>query len=400
MRTLLGLIIIALISFLGARRLFASARLPLGAQLIFLTGTEYIFLGAILGPHLTGLLTTEVLENLSPLIALGLGWVGLMFGVQLEWRRLRRVPRRYFGIAGIESLVTAAVLFGVFRWLVLPRIHPGDSGLAVVAAALSVAAMGTPTSPSATALVIRHLGKRTRLGAFLGYLSGMDSFMGILLFGLVFCLYHSSRVAGVPILHPLEWLTLSILLGVVLGLLLDSLTRPRYTGDELVLMVIGMVIFAGGVSAYLRLSALFVTTVLGITFCNRSPLGGRIYTMLQATEKPFYIIFLLLAGALWLPPLAWAYLAVPAYLLVRALGKLIGTGIGRKFFKPPYSVPGGVGLGLLSQGGMAVAMVVNYQQVYGGDLTRTVTTVVLLAVVLNELISPGLLERFLGGDQE
>jgi len=60
-------------------------------------------------------------------------------------------------------------------------------------------------------------------------------------------------------------------------------------------------------------------------------------------------------------------------------------------FRPPL----GLGMGLVSQGGIAVAMVMDYYQLGSTELTGVVVTTVLIAVIVNELVSPSLARHVL-----
>ena len=55
----------------------------------------------------------------------------------------------------------------------------------------------------------------------------------------------------------------------------------------------------------------------------------------------------------------------------------------------------GLGMGLVSQGGIAVAMVMDYYQLGSSELTGAVVTTVLIAVIFNELVSPSLARHVL-----
>ena len=59
--------------------------------------------------------------------------------------------------------------------------------------------------------------------------------------------------------------------------------------------------------------------------------------------------------------------------------------------RPPLRL----GLGLVSQGGIAVAMVMNYYQLSSAAVTDVVVNTVLIAVILNELASPSLVRNVL-----
>jgi hypothetical protein len=83
------------------------------------------------------------------------------------------------------------------------------------------------------------------------------------------------------------------------------------------------------------------------------------------------------------------------YLGLRTLGKLGGGRLAVRGAVGDPRLPPGLGWGLLSQGGMAVAMVMNYHQLSSAPVTAAVVTAVLLAVVGNELISPPMAKRVL-----
>ena len=84
MKIVVGVALVILIALLGSRRTFTKVKLPLAARHIYLTGTEYILVGLCLGGLLLDLLDQASLKGLDPLLFLSLGWIGLMFGIQLE----------------------------------------------------------------------------------------------------------------------------------------------------------------------------------------------------------------------------------------------------------------------------------------------------------------------------
>ncbi|MFC1575016.1 hypothetical protein ACFL5A_00005, partial [Gemmatimonadota bacterium] len=77
-------LILTLLALLGARLSFSAMRVPPGPRLVFRTGTHFLFLGLFLGPHLLDLLTQESVRQLFPLLGLALGWIGFLFGLQLN----------------------------------------------------------------------------------------------------------------------------------------------------------------------------------------------------------------------------------------------------------------------------------------------------------------------------
>ncbi|NIP83548.1 MAG: hypothetical protein GWM90_31710, partial [Gemmatimonadetes bacterium] len=95
MSPLVGVLVLVLLGLLGARFAFDPARAPLGPRLLLTTGAHFLLVGLLLGPIL-GFLTVEVVGQLEPLLALGLGWIGLLFGMQLDRDQLGQFPASYF----------------------------------------------------------------------------------------------------------------------------------------------------------------------------------------------------------------------------------------------------------------------------------------------------------------
>jgi len=125
---------------------------------------------------------------------------------------------------------------------------------------------------------------------------------------------------------------------------------------------------------------------------NLSRAKERVIETLTHAERPIYLILLVFAGAIWRVGDPMFFLLALVYLIVRSVGKLVGGYISVHGFAGIPS-PGSVGLALISQGGIAVAIVVNFQQAYQSEVTNAVMTIVLLATVINELISPYLARR-------
>ena len=89
MNPLVSTLILILLALLGARITFNTDRISPGPALLLRTGTHFLFIGFALGPHALGLMTDEAVRQLFPMMALGLGWVGFHFGLQLDRKILR-----------------------------------------------------------------------------------------------------------------------------------------------------------------------------------------------------------------------------------------------------------------------------------------------------------------------
>ncbi|HUH13233.1 MAG TPA: cation:proton antiporter [Longimicrobiales bacterium] len=398
MTPLVGVLVLILLGLAGARISFGAGG-PLVRRLPLSAGMHLLFLGFILGTHVLGLLTREVIDQLYPFLALGLGWIGLLFGLQLDRRHLREFPRAFLWLALAQALVTFGVFWGLgeVAMALLPGV-PRQARIGLLAAA----ATACVSTPVAIALVADTYRVRGRLAQLLFFVASLDAIVGILALQATYAFHHphTFRALAVlpvtlPALAPVAWLLLATGLGIAFGVLFLGLTRPEPEREELVLFLLGLVIFAGGAALYMGVSPLFVCGIAGAVLTNLSPLRRQVYVLLQGWEKPTYAILLILAGALLHFP-SWIILPLGLlYVLVRMLGKLAGGWVGTRVTRLRFSAPGDVGLALLPQGGISIAMAISVTLSYpalrldGGLLLgEIVFSTVVLGVLASELVGP------------
>ncbi len=392
MNPLVGVLVLVLLGLLGARFSFAEPRGPLGARLFITTGTYFVFLGFLLGGHVFGLLTREVLGQLYPFLALGLGWIGLLFGLQLDRRQLRQFPGSYLVIAIGQAILTLVVFLAaggaLLRWL---GVLEPEARVAVYAAA----ATACISTPAGVALVSRTFNVRGRLSQLLFFIASLDALVGIVALQVIYALHHPIALSGgVTRLDFLAWIAIAVAAGIVFGVFFLWLTRPKPDREELTLYLLGLVVFAAGSALYLGVSALFVAAVAGVIIANLSPSQRRVYTVLQNWEQPIYVILLVLAGALMQFP---SWLIVPlalGYFLLRALGKLAAGWVALRLAPRGLRPPSWTGLALVPQGGISLAMAVSITLTYGALELRGVPLVdvffstVVLGIVVSEVSGP------------
>jgi hypothetical protein len=389
LKVTVGVALLVAIALVGYRRTFVALRLPSGARLAFLTGTEFILVGVALGDELIGLLDEQTVRSLTPLFSLGLGLIGLIFGIQLELDKLLRFPARYLPVAVIQAAFTMLVV----SWpcyLVLGELFGGD-GRSILLASLVLGATAACTAQTALAMIGMEFKLRgAPVMNLLRYISSVDAVVGLVALGVAMCLMHTRPVVGLDVGIGLQWFALSVAMGTVMGFLLHLLTQVRCGEEELLIFVVGMVAFSSGIALYLELSPLFVNALMGMLAANLPGSKDRIFNLLVRMEKPFYIVFLVLAGAVWRPGSAWALPLAAFYLCLRLLGKIIGGYLAARTVADEPRPPLRLGLGLVSQGGIAIAIVMNYYQLSSAAVTDAVVNTVLIAVILNELASPSL----------
>lgn len=382
-QTVAGILILLFISLTGSRKTFVRLRLPFGAKMFFLTGTEFIFIGLILGEPFIALLDRETLQRLGPLFSLGLGYFGLLFGLQFEWEKLRRFSRRFFGAAAIQAGTTLIVVALPFAWML------ASGHLALIPGAVACC-----SSPAMIALVIQETRPPHRADLdLIRYIGGVDTIIGFTVLGLAACMrFPGGLLPGANSLAAFQWMGAAIACGITSGFLLHLLTQVHCKEDELWVFTIGVITFAGGVSLFWGLSPLFVAMVAGMTASNLPGSKDRVFMAIARQEKPFYILFLILAGAVW-QPAGWLVFALAAvYLAARTAGKLSGgflaaAYVGREIKASPW-----LGAGLMSQSGVAIAVAMELY-LSKDPVADLLVAMLITAFVANELLSPPMIYR-------
>ena len=222
MSPLVGVLILVLLGLLGARFSFDPARAPLGPRLLLSTGSHFLLLGLLLGP-LLGFLSVDVIDQLQPFMALGLGWIGLLFGLQLDRRQLRQFPPAFLLFTVLQALVTFG-LFWALGWLAFRATGNTDPGANLTL--LVAAATAAVSTPAGVALISRTFMVQGRLAQLLFYVASLDALVGILALQLTYSIYHPSSAAVAGFGWGI-WLGIALAAGIIFGVFFLWLTRPK-----------------------------------------------------------------------------------------------------------------------------------------------------------------------------
>lgn len=386
MKLLLAIVIVLVISVLGSRLTFLNRRLFLGFRNLLLTGTEYILIGVALGGMGVNILDIDALNKLEPFLVFGLCWIGFLFGLQFKVRQLKNLPGFYFSISATQAFITfllvAVSMYLIFKqYVVLP-------GSVLVLVAITLGSSASCTAQSALAIVSKNYKfKNRRLLELMRYISGIDGFYALCFFALALSIFPGAEIVSFDLYQSLKWLFVSSAMGIIPALILISLGRVRFSQQEFIVFLIGTVVLCGGLAHQIRYSPLISGLVCGVitaNFCRHHP---RALSEVLHAEKSIYICLLLLLGAGWNFKLDFSLVITGIYFFMRILGKFIGAFTGGKIFKPDYKVPPYLGLGLISEGGLAIAIIINFKLLFP-FIADSLLTIIILSVFINELFSP------------
>jgi hypothetical protein len=391
---LVSTLALILLALLGARFSFSTRRVPQGYRLLLRTGAHFLLLGFLLGPAVLGLLDLEALGQFSPLLGLALGWIGLVFGLQLDRAALKQFPRSFLGLALGQAALTFLLCLAVGLWAARSFGVQGDAVTLLVLAAAATACISTPAG---VAMVSANFRAKGRVRDLLFFVASLDAAVGITALHLGYAWMHGSSVLSARGEAPgWAWAMAGVLLGVVCALIFVWLGRLRPSREELVLYLLGISALSAGAALQLQISPLFVGMVTGAAITNLDPQWHRVFRLMERWEKPIYLILLLLAGAALRFQTWWVLPLALVYALVRGCAKALSGAVLVRTLKFPFSPPAGLGLGLVSQGGISIAMALSLAltltstspRLGGFDAAGLFLATVVLGVLASELAGP------------
>jgi hypothetical protein len=269
--------------------------------------------------------------------------------------------------------------------------------------AVALGAIAAVSAPTGIEVVARRLMQRGTVVRQLQVATAIDALVGIATLGLVLSLYHPGDLAPGYRITSTEWVVITLGIGVTGGALFHLFLGDDTTVDRLFISLGGAIILISGAAAYLHLSPLLAALVFGATLTNTSRHRELIARTLSNAERPFYFVLLIFAGASWQPSLrAWA-IPVALFLVARILGKIWSARIGA-WVSGQNSVLGkDWGLALLGQGGLALALALDYNTLEGAELANIVFTAAIASVLLTDILSARIVQSvlapLLGGRQ-
>jgi len=186
---------------------------------------------------------------------------------------------------------------------------------------------------------------------------------------------------------------INLAVGVASGVLFHLFLGPRVAAEEpeatsrLFVALAGAIVVASGASYFLNLSPIYTNLILGFILANSGSSHRDVTRLLLATERPVYLALLIFAGAAWSPGSVDLLFIAPAFVAIRLASRYFGGWMAGMQGAPAELRTPGLARGLLAQGGIGVAIAVNYTQVRPDLSPRLVLTATLLSVLLFEVVA-------------
>ena len=369
-----------------------------------------VLAGILLGISAAGEVLHHSQEAFEPFSMFALSLIAVTIGGHLEFRRLHNAKKRILLISIFQTAVTFFLVFGVMHWL-----NPLSLTLEMqLPVHLLMASIATSTSPVSTIHLIRDQKAKGILVKTTIAVLAVTNLLTLVIFEII-------RAFDLNILteHSWNWrilgsaatgISIALLIGLMAGWGLVHYCRfhlgrkgERKTDQALVqaelftAFLVTMFLCNGlcdwithhSARQLIAPSPILANIMLGLVLANQSSFKEDLLGLFNVLEHAVFTMFYVLAGSHFqFDALLQVGGAATLFFFLRVVGKISGAWVGGVISGTTRKMALNIGPMLLSQGAIAVSLVILLEQYevfepIRGQFTATVIT----AVVLAELLS-------------
>ena len=364
--------------------------------------TGYIVAGILIGPHVLNTVPASFIAHTDFLSDIALAFIAFSTGEFFRLSALKKNGAKVIVITLFESLTASLVVFLV-TWGLLGM----ELAFSVVLAALAAA-----TAPASTMMTIRQTHAQGDFVDTLLQVVAFDDIVGLVAFSAAIAVAVSAysgagfsfSTLAVPVLSNLGVL----LLGGAFGVLLKFALKNRSSSDNRLIISVALMLSFCGIATIFGISPLLGCMAMSTVYINLTD-DERLFRQLGYFSPPILLLFFVRsgmsfdlnavlggAGALGDTPLL---LVGALYFITRIAGKYAGAFLGCLLTRKAARVRNYLGLALVPQAGVAIGLAALGARTLGGDVGRSLQTIILASSILYELAGPGLakLSLYLSG---
>ena len=344
--------------------------------------TGYLIIGLLAGPYCLKILSKDVIDQLSIIPDIALGFIAFSIGAEFKLSYLEQVGKAPVIIAFTEG-------FGATLAVDLILIALGND----VSFSIVLGSIAAATAPAATLMVVRQYKAKGPVTDMLLPVVAIDDAVAIIAFGLSVAIVKAinsteSVSLAATILDPMLEILGALLFGALLGVILKFLTKWFTGRGNQLSAAIAMILVCIGASNMLGLSPLMACMAMSAIFVNLSSVSDKVFEQVDRFTPPVFMLFFFVSGAdLNINILPSVGVIGLLYVIFRVVGKVAGAALGAKISNVEAVVKKYLGYTLIPQAGVAIGLTSVAMEVVPEYGTK-IRTIVLCGTVIYELIGP------------
>ncbi|HCA70390.1 MAG TPA: cation/H(+) antiporter, partial [Lachnospiraceae bacterium] len=311
--------------------------------------TGYLIIGLLAGPYCLKILSKDVIDQLSIIPDIALGFIAFSIGAEFKLSYLKQVGKAPVIIAFTEG-------FGATLAVDIVLIAFGND----ISFSIILGSIAAATAPAATLMVVRQYKAKGPVTDMLLPVVAIDDAVAVIAFGLSVAIAKAinsteSVSLAATILDPVLEIFGALIFGALLGILLKFLTGWFTGRGNRLSAAIAMILVCTGVSNMLGISPLMACMAMSAIYVNLSSVSDKVFEQVDRFTPPVFMLFFFVSGAdlniRILPSVGGIGLL---YVVFRVAGKVAGAALGAKIAKVEPVVKKYLGYTLLPQAGVAI----------------------------------------------
>jgi len=353
----------------------------------------YVFLGILLSIEVINAIPflkleykvwyAYIINSFEYITTLALGFIAFTIGSELSLKLFKKLGKSITYIVLIQGL---GAFFMVFIGVLLIGYD--------LYIALLLGAIASATAPAATVMVIREYNAEGPVTSMIMAVVGLDDALALILFSIVNPIAYNQYSGGTSlsinhmILVPLVEVVGSIITGILIGYVSVKLQEKYEDKTKKVLTLIATLVSGLAAATLLNLSPLITNMAIGFAYRNFASKNLNIADYVETLTIPLYAMFFILAGT----EIRFSGIDIPFILLAsvytatRVVGKIGGASLGGILSNASENIKKYVGLGLLPQSGVAIALAYTVQQEFTqANIGQLIFNILLFTAALTEI---------------
>jgi len=353
----------------------------------------YVFLGILLSIEVINAIPflkleykvwyAYIINSFEYITTLALGFIAFTIGSELSLKLFKKLGKSITYIVLIQGL---GAFFMVFIGVLLIGYD--------LYIALLLGAIASATAPAATVMVIREYNAEGPVTSMIMAVVGLDDALALILFSIVNPIAYNQYSGGTSlsinhmILVPLVEVVGSIITGILIGYVSVKLQEKYEDKTKKVLTLIATLVSGLAAATLLNLSPLITNMAIGFAYRNFASKNLNIADYVETLTIPLYAMFFILAGT----EIRFSGIDIPfiilalVYTATRVVGKIGGASLGGILSNASENIKKYVGLGLLPQSGVAIALAYTVQQEFTqANIGQLIFNILLFTAALTEI---------------
>ncbi len=338
----------------------------------------YIIAGILIGPFVLNLIPTGIIPNMSFVSDIALGFIAFGVGKFFKLEVIKKAGIKVLVITLFESLLSMVLVT-----LAMIFIFKLDWKLSFL-----IGSIASATAPASTLMTIKQYKVEGHFVETLLQVIALDNIICLLVFSVVSSIAGSTdSVKIIDIIKPILYNISMIVIGIALALVLRLLLRNRSKDNRLIIVFTSLLALCGACSI-LNVSPLLSCLVFATIYVNMTD-DTYLFHQIDNFTPPIMCLFFVLSGAnLDLGALKTVGFIGLAFVLIRLVGKYVGSFAGAVVAREKKEVRNYLGLALIPQASVAIGLSVLACRILPDESARLLSALILSSSVLYEFIGP------------